>query len=492
LSSLKKIVKGGAWITLSTLITRLAGFVVLPVLARLLGPTDLGLYNLIANTVQAGDGLSRLGVDAAIHCNGAQFKSVGTESVGRLFGVGACLIAVAGCFTSLCLWIWREPIALQWLGEAKAESWLGLVSIMIALYSISNPPWYYLLALHEFRISSLRSSGVAIIGAILTLLLAWQFRLLGAILGLGSIAFLQAIWGWWLTLPVLRSYQIKLRFDKFMAETMSILSFGLPFYASNFLGTFIALPLLGYVSRTGGIEQLGYLRVAQSLSQLVSFLPTAIAPVIISTLAANILTNTDEYQQTKSLHLRSLWVLILLISTIICFSLDYLVPSLFGSSYNQSILLSRLTIWIAAVTSFSGMLSQYVISVGKTKTIAVIQTFALGINLLFALLLIPQYSSIGLLAAQGISALFTTIAYIRPAIWDIVLANRLQIGSMTMLSLFLMAISFGLSVFSGNLIILIAIFILACLGLLLLLPVAFTADEKSTLVLVLKRSLPGR
>jgi O-antigen/teichoic acid export membrane protein len=492
LNSLRKLIKGGAWITFSTLVTRLAGFIVLPVLARLLGPSDLGLYNLLANTVQTGDGLSRLGIDAAIHRNGAQFETIGTESVGRLFGVGACLTTVTGCVISLCVWIWRESLALQWLGEARATPWLGLVAIMIFLYSISNPPWYYLLALHEFRISSLRSSGLAIIGSILTLFLAWQFRLSGALIGLGSIAFLQAIGGWLLTLPVLRKNKITLRFDGFVMEARSILSFGLPFYASNFLSSFIALPLLGYVSRTGGIEQLGYLRVAQSLSQLVSFLPTAIAPVIISTLSASISKNTDEHRQIKSLHLRSLWILILFISTTICFSLDYVVPSLFGNSYDQAILLSRLTIWIAAMTSLSGILGQYVTSAGQTKTIAVIQTLALSINLLVALLLIPRYSSIGLLISQGIAALFTTIAYVRPAIWDVVLENRLQLGSMTVLSLSLMTISFMLPVFSDNLIILIAMVTIACIGLLLLLPISFTSAEKATFVSAARRRFPRR
>jgi O-antigen/teichoic acid export membrane protein len=484
---LKSLLKGGFWVVLSTIVTRLAGLIVLPIIARQLDPTGLGIYSLVQNTIQTADGLSRVGADVAMHRNGSQYKESGVEAVGRLFGVGTCIIVAVGTLVALFIWANQELIAFELLGEPNVKPWLGLTAVIVFFTVMGNPPWFCLVALHAFRLYSLRSSVVAILGAVITILLVHKFQLLGALIGLLVIALFQAIWGWWLTLSVLYEKQIRLRCDHFISETRSILSFGLPFYASNFLSSFIALPLLGYVSRTGGIEQLGYLRVAQSLSQLVSFLPTAIAPVIISTLSASISKNTDEYRQIKSLHLRSLWILTLLISTTICCSLDYVVPSLFGDSYNQAIFLSRLTIWIAAMTSLSGMLSQYVISAGQTKTIAVIQTLALSINLLVALLLIPRYSSIGLLIAQGISALFTTIAYVKPAIWDIVLENRLQISSMTVLSLSLMMISFVLPIFSNNLIILIAMVTLTCIGFLLLLPISFTAAEKATVVSTVKR-----
>lgn len=483
------MLKGSAWVTLSTIVTRFAGFIVLPFLARLLSPEDLGLYNLMNTTVQTGDRLSRLGADAAIHRNGAQFETIGPESVGRLFGVGAILMTFMSVLIALCLLIWREPIALRWLGEERAESWLGLVAIVIVIYAISNPPWLYLIALHEFRISSLRSSTVAILGAIITLFLAWRFKLSGAIWGLGALSLLHATLGWGLVLPILQRKQIKLRFNHFFQEICSILSFGLPFFAGNFLSSFIALPLLGYVSRAGGIEQIGYLRVAQSLSQLISFLPTAIAPVLISTLSANISANTIEYRQTKSIHLRSLWIIILTIATYISFSLDYLIPLLFGDNYSQAIFLSRLTIWITAMTSLSGMMNQYVISSGRTKVIAIIQTTALGINLLLGLLLIPKYNSVGLLIAQGGTALFTTVAYIKPAILDLILEKKRQMGLLVFLSLVLISITFILSIFSSNLIIFLVLLISASAVLFLILLISFDPAEKAMFILAIKKYL---
>ncbi len=448
--SLKEFFKGSFWVVLANIITRFSGFVTLPVLARLLGPADLGLYSLVQNTVQTGDGLGRLGVDAAMHRNGSQYETIGSKAVGRLFGVGACLMIGAGGLIAICVWVARKAIALNWLGEPQVEPWLGLTALIIVLTTVSNPPWVYLVALHAFRTYSLRASVVSIAGAILTLSLAWFLGLAGALWGLGLTALIQAFWGWWLTLPVLHEKEIRLRCDRFFSETRTILSFGLPFYFSNFLASFIALPLLGYVSRTGGIEQLGYLRVAQSLSQFITFLPTAIAPVLISSLSANLAADVQGYQRLKSLHLRILWVCILVFSITVCFSLDALIPKLFGSTYVDAVLLSRITIWMAAITSMAGIFSQYVISSGNTGLIAVIQTIGLLITLLVALTLIPTYSSLGLLIAQISGAAFTLVAYAKPALKDIEQSNRIHLWCLAGLSINLLAITFLVPFFIDN------------------------------------------
>ncbi len=479
-TSLKIIIKGSFWVVLAAVITRFAGFVALPILARLLGPAGLGLYNLVQNTVQTGDGLSRLGADAAMHRNGSQYQTIGSEVVGRLFGVGASLIISAGSVIAICLWLGREAISHNWLGESRVEPWLGLTAIIIVLTTVSNPPWLYLVALHDFRTYSLRTSVVSIIGAILTISLAWFFGLSGAIWGLGLTALIQAVWGWWLTLPVLKEKGIQLRCDKFLSETRDILSFGLPFYASNFLSSFVALPLLGYVSRTGGIEQLGYLRVAQSLSQFISFLPTAIAPVLISNLSASFAAHTTDYRKLKSLHLRSLWTVILILSVTICFSLEILITILYGSTYTEAILLSRLTIWITAVQGLSGMFTQYVLSSGKTRIIAVIQIIGLFITVTSALILIPLYSSIGLLIAQSLGAVLILLLYARPALADLEIADTKRLWYLAGLSFALVTATFFLPQFLNNIwVMLTALLLVAVTTTAGSLVIALTLEEKS-------------
>lgn len=490
LLSLNEFFKGSFWVVLATVVTRFSGLITLPLLARLLGPEDLGLYSLVQNAVQTGDGLGRLGADAAMHRNGSQYETIGSEAVGRLFGVGACLVISAGSVIAICLWLARKALALNWLGESRVEPWLGLAALIIVLTAISNPPWFYLVALQAFRTYSLRTSVVSIAGAILTLSLACFFGLAGALWGLGLTALIQAVWGWWLTLPVLQQKGIQLRCDQFFSEARTILSFGLPFYASNFLASFVALPLLGYVSRFGGIEQLGYLRVAQSLSQLISFLPTAIAPVLISNLSANLAADVKGYQRLKSLHLRTLWVCIVVLSVTIYFSVNGLILTLFGASYANAVLISRLTILLAAISSLAGILGQYVTSYGNTGLIAVIQTIGLSITIMTALPLIKFYSALGLLIAQTLGATFTLIAYVKPALEDLDQSDKGYIWFLAGMSFSLLATSFLLPVLLKNTLSLLVISLLSiCVTIATSLSKAFSVKERALVSLTFKQAL---
>jgi O-antigen/teichoic acid export membrane protein len=436
--SFKDILKGSSWAVLATVVTRATGLITLPLLARLLEPANLGLYNLVLNTVQTGDNLSRLGADAAMHRNGAQYKTLGTEAVGRLFGVGAWLTIASSSVIALGLWLGRATIAHTWLSEPKIEPWLGLAALAIMLNAIGNPSWFYLIALQAFRTYSIRTSIVTILGSGITLALALFWGLSGALVGLGLAALIHAVCGWWLTLPVLKIAGIRLRSDHFIAESRSILEFGLPFYASNFLSSFVALPLLGYVSRSGGLEQLGYLRVAQSVSQFISFLPAALAPVIISSLSASLVSDRENYRKLKSLHLRILWVLSLLLTVVLCQSLESLVLILFGSSFAAAIFPSRLTLWIATITSLSSILSQYVISTGNTRLIALVQLLGLAVTLVASIYLIPPYHVLGLLCSQGFAAVFTVLAYAKPALRDLSSHDRIALWRLAVLTTLLL------------------------------------------------------
>lgn len=399
-----------------------------------------------------------------------------------MIGVSS-LLAILLCFN-------QSFIAGVWLNQPRIEPWLVMVAVTIFISTLSNPPWLYLVALHSFRLHSIRTALISIFGALITLALAFTFGLSGAIGGLTATAVIQMVLGWGMAVNILKEHHIKLRLDNFISQSRSIFAFGLPFYASNFFSALVALPLLGYVSRVGGLEQLGFLRVAQSLSQLVSFIPGAIAPVLISTLSANLLSDPDEYQKIKSLHLRSLWTIMVLFSSIACLSLDYLVPILYGSTYTQAILLSRLTVWITLIGSLSGILNQYVVSAGKMRSLMIIQTVGLIINTALAVFLIPSWNSIGLLIAQFASTLFTVVAYIRPALVDINISDKKRFLLLLILNIILIMTSVGLPLITNNY--QLTLFVnVSCLFFTMFFVIAkmFTAEEKRIVLSTVKAKL---
>ncbi len=420
MSAIAKLIKGGAWLTLANIVSKLASALALPLLARLLGPESLGIYSVVFSLAQSAQGFSTLGADVAMQRNGAQYKTIGTDAVGRLFGVGLSIICLVSAVTGLGIWFFREPLAQHWLGQPDVIPWLGTTAILIGLQPWGNIPLLFLSSLQDFRAYALRSSLGMIVSSAATVVLAWKFGLAGAVQGLLLAAVAQIVWSYLIVKPVLRSKGIRLRFDRYWQESRSILKFGFPYYLGNtLLGSLVGLPLMGLVSQYGGLEQLGYLRVAQSMAALIGFIPSAIAPAAISYLSASSANNDQSYHYLKSVHLRGMWALLLVPTGAVCLVLPDIINGLFGSAYQQATVLAWLSLWISALAGVASVLVQYLVVAGKTVRVAWASSLGMLCWIVAAFVLVPHYSALGFLLAQGLGQIAGLLIVFRPATVDL-------------------------------------------------------------------------
>jgi O-antigen/teichoic acid export membrane protein len=401
MSAITNLIKGGAWLTLANVVSKLASALVLPILARLLGPEALGIYSIVFSLAQSAQSFSTLGADIAMHRNGAQYKTIGTEAVGRLFGVGLSLICLVSALTGLGIWLFREPLAQHWLGQPNVTPWLGTAAILIVLQPWSNIPLLFLASLQDFRAYAIRSSVEMVFTSAFTVFFAWKWGLAGAIRGLMIAEIVQIPWSYFVAKPVLKARGIRLRFNRFFQESRSILKFGFPYYFGNtLLGSLVGLPLMGLVSQYGGLEQLGYLRVAQSMASLIGFIPSAITPAAISYLSASSVGDQESHQYLKSVHLRSIWILLLIPICSVCLLIPNILNILFGSAYQAANILSVLSLWISLLVGVTSVLVQYLLAEGHTVKISWISTLGTVFFVVSAFLLVPGYQALGFLMAQ--------------------------------------------------------------------------------------------
>jgi O-antigen/teichoic acid export membrane protein len=135
---------------------------------------------------------------------------------------------------------------------------------------------------------------------------------------------------------------------------------------------------------------------------------------------------------------------------------------------------------MAAISSLSGILNQYVISSGNTRIIALIQTIGLCLTIIFGFILIPIYSSVGLILAQSLATVFTFIAYIKPALSDLSSVDKKAFWFLSTINLILIITSLTLSIMFNNYLIksIVSISII-CIAAILVLTKGFTSEEKS-------------
>jgi O-antigen/teichoic acid export membrane protein len=129
--------------------------------------------------------------------------------------------------------------------------------------------------------------------------------------------------------------------------------------------------MMGELGRVAGGEVLGQLRIGQSMSQIVGFLPSAISPVAISVLSEAHATDKKDFQRLRSLHLRGNWLLAIIIVFLINLSSPFLINVLFGSEYKAALPLVIGMNWVALLTVVVENFNLYSLSAGNTKAIAV-------------------------------------------------------------------------------------------------------------------------
>lgn len=434
MSTITSLIKSGAWLSLANIISKLTSVVALPILARILGPQSLGIYNIVISLAQTIQNFSGMGIEIALQRNGAKHQKVGSEVIGRLFGVGFTLICSINAAMGIVVWLFRQPLAEHWLTEPRATPWFCVAAILAGLQPLGNVPLLFLVGLQDFRAYALRSSLGSIVGNTITLLSTWQFGLRGALGGLVLSALLQIVWSYLIVKPVLQSKAICLRLDHFWQEARSILKFGVPYYlGTNLLFSLISLPLMGLVSHYDGLEGLGYLRAAQNMGSLVEFIPLAIAPAVISHLSSSS-QNEGQHGYLRSVHLRTVWILLLTSSIMICLFLPSLMTWLFGKEYQPAIILAWLLVWTSVLTGLTAVSIQYLVVDNRTSRVgwgSMIGTVCWGLS---ALALIPRYGALGFSISYVTSSIVELLALIYPAIANFKSEDLLLLRNLTCLS----------------------------------------------------------
>src|SRR5215813_1031920 len=182
-STVVRLIKAGTWLTIANLVTRILSSLTLPLLARLLGPSALGIYSIVFATAQTGQSISSLGAEVVMHRNGAQYKTIGAESVGRLFGVGMAMVCIMSALCGLIVFIFRVPLAVHWLGRPELSTWLGIAALIILIQPLGAVPLFFLASLQDFRSFALRTSlGVFFSSAVTVALPIWSFLMVRPVL----------------------------------------------------------------------------------------------------------------------------------------------------------------------------------------------------------------------------------------------------------------------------------------------------------------------
>ncbi|MEL6816299.1 MAG: oligosaccharide flippase family protein [Cyanobacteria bacterium J06598_3] len=354
----------------ANLAARASGIIALALLSRFLSVEELGVYSLIFWVVLSGTAIAKLGCDISLHRNGARLYKSDPEAVSRLLGVGITLMLLSFALAGSIIYVFRVPLSDFWLGNSDVSSWLQYGALALLFEGLGVTFTTCLLAFHQFKARSLAITLGAFARLLLVPALAFFYGVSGALIGFCMASFVQAVVAIYGFRQAIANRNISLSLTHFWREAKDIFAFGLPYYVGDASIGLFYLPVMGELRQAAGLEALGYLRIAQSMSQLIGFLPAAIAPVVISLLSEAHGSDDKDFEKLRSIHLRSNWLLALVMVTFVSAAAPSIITVMFGAKYLPAVPLLIGMCWGTLVSVVARNLNVYSISAGNTKLVS--------------------------------------------------------------------------------------------------------------------------
>ena len=402
---------------------RIGGFLSNLALSRLLGPADLGLFNLVTTTVQTGDTMVRLGGDFALNYElGGEAGSLDTPRGRNLTAAFSLqtLLVTAVMLAGLAVWLGPGqglfPAAVT---GPQRRLWSGLLLLMVGLEAICAVPWEVLLVGRSTRRLALRQGLFLPLRLVLAAVGAAWGQITGALLGWTLVALIQPLWLAW----SLRGVWPPPQWRPPWAAWRQLLRRGLPFYGANLLSSLVFFPLLLSLAARSGLEDVGFLRIGQILQQLFALLPGTLVPVLFLRLRQA--ENFDERMRQVERVFRLLWSLLLFV--LLAYGLvDALVIRLFfGASYLPSLGPTRIMLMTSLIEVLLQILIQPLMSSGLMRRYALLLNGGTLLAALAGWILVPRLGLQGFLIAKYLVAILPLLPLLAAARQPFVEAGRL-------------------------------------------------------------------
>lgn len=344
---------------------RVFGFLSNLLLSRWLGPAELGLFNLVTNTVQTSDTLVRCGGDYALNFElGGQAESIQTHRglhLARAFAQICTLTTALTCIVT-AFWLWvGNGLFPDSLVPSDRFILSILLLLMIAFEGISVAAWEILLVSHRTHLLALRQGLFVPLRLLFAAAGALYTGVAGAMVGWCTVALVQSIW---LRTSLGDLWRPLKLYPCLWGHIQHLLKSGIPFYGANLLASMIFYPLLVKLAASSGMAEIGYLKVGQIISQLFAFIPATLAPVLFLTLRTA--TSFGDQVVLMEKPFRLLWFTLLEILLLYCAFDSWFISLFFGNAYVAALQPTRLLLLTTLFECLAQLLVQPLLAAGRT------------------------------------------------------------------------------------------------------------------------------
>ncbi|UBM27566.1 oligosaccharide flippase family protein [Pseudomonas sp. p1(2021b)] len=368
-------------------------------LARILGPSERGLFALLSALPDLISAVTSGGLNSAVGYQAAKRRDMGLLLTQVL--VYGCLLA--GLLTLLWVFLVR-----QFGGQLEVTQQLGLLAWLLLLAVPMAVLKSGLLTLHN------ASGGVDAFNALrlteslapllLFLALFWMWReqameaaLISWLLGLGVVLLLGVAW-------LARQYPVHLRWDR--SGQRELLSYSAKSHPDLLFQQVILRSDYLFIGAVLGSTALGHYAMATAAAELLLIVPEAVTTPLMK----HLLQQDTDMQRLTPLALRLTATVMLLACLSMALIGKWLIITLFGIEYAPA--------YPALLALLPGLLGLCYASIlrldllGKNRpgTVSLIMGGGAALNLLLNIFMIPAWGIVGAALASSVAYLAVTLA----------------------------------------------------------------------------------
>jgi stage V sporulation protein B len=387
--------KGALYLSISSIILMLVGYIVNIFLGRTLGPAEYGTYGILISLVTAVNLMQTAGLPQAV----SKFIAENDTHANSILKSGLIIQIISTLVMTCSFFLLANPLALL-LHDQRLVSYIQLASLIFPFYGIFAFYTGYYNGLHNFKRQAYLNIIFAIVKLIAVIGLVFFFHLFGIIWGLIIAPFVAFLFG--LRLPK----QTLLHFSYKRLIVFSLPLIGLAIF-SNLLQS-IDLFFIKSLLQDNALT--GFYTANQNIAEIPFFAITSLAAVLLPGISKSVSQN--RYEQTQTIITKFLWVTLLLLLPSIFFisaTSKELITFLYSSAYQAgSASLAILAIGSCFFTIFI-VLTMIMSGAGSPRIAFYLSAAGLLLNAVLCAFFIPTWKLEGAALATSVTAFLVMI-----------------------------------------------------------------------------------
>lgn len=368
------IARGAVFLTISSIIFLISGYIINIWLGRYLGPADYGIYGIIISLVSIINITQTTGIPLAV----SKYVASNSEKKEAVYKTGFFLQIISTCFISLLFFVLSTPIAII-LKDKDLIPYIQLAALIFPFYGIFALITGFYNGLHDFKKQAILHVIYSFTKIITIIPFAIFFHLSGVILGF----IISPI------LTLLTGFHLPKGTTNFSYKKLII--FSLPLIGIAIFSNLLQSIDLFFIKILVASENdPGYYTASQNISRIPFFALSALSTVLLPAISRTVSQNLEN--ETKKYINNCMRIVLLFCVPLVLFmsaTSAYLLKFIYSSEYlpaTQS--LSILLIGIAFLTVFT-VQSNILNGAGNPKAPLVIAIISVCVTAVLCLFLIP-------------------------------------------------------------------------------------------------------